>query len=43
MKLLNLSTRYINTEKNNEKLPKGHSKWKKNDWLNKAKELELVH
>jgi hypothetical protein len=29
-------------EKNNDKLPKGHSKWKKNDWLNKARELELV-
>ena len=28
--------------KNNSKLPKGHSKWKKEQWLSLAKELELV-
>ena len=30
-------------QKNNDKLPKGHSKFKKQDWLNLAKELQLVH
>jgi hypothetical protein len=29
-------------QKNNEKLPKGYSKWKKEQWLDKARELELV-
>jgi hypothetical protein len=29
-------------QKNNSKLPKGHSKWKKQQWVEKARELQLV-
>jgi hypothetical protein len=27
---------------NNDKLPRGHSKWKKEQWLEKARQLQLV-
>ena len=29
-------------QKNNSNLPKGHSKWKKQQWVDKARELKLV-